>query len=128
MENSKFLAGIIGPTLIVMVASELKIWNPNLYDQQIVPLVYMSGVLIFIAGLSIVRRHNIWIIGWQLIITLLGWFSVFLGLSRMFFPQVYQDNFKNGLLPLIIETVLILFGIILTIFAYFPNNKNSESK
>ena len=35
MEKSKSIAGIVGPTLIVMVLSELKIWNPTLYETQI---------------------------------------------------------------------------------------------
>ena len=62
MEKSKSIAGIVGPTLIVMVLSELKIWNPTLYETQIAPIVYLSGVLLFIAGISIVRSHNLWVL------------------------------------------------------------------
>jgi len=46
-----------------MVLSELNMWNPALYETQIVPLVYLSGVLLFISGISIVRNHNIWVWG-----------------------------------------------------------------
>jgi hypothetical protein len=63
MEKSKSIAGIVGPTLVVMVLSELNMWNPALYETQIVPLVYLSGVLLFIACISIVRSHNIWVWG-----------------------------------------------------------------
>ena len=104
-----------------MVASELKIWNPTLYDTQIVPLVYLSGVLMFIAGLSIVHQHNIWIWGWQSIITILGWFALLLGTLRMFYPQRYHANFENDSSALIVEIILILVGVFLTFKAYYPH-------
>lgn len=114
MEKSKSIAGIVEPTLIVMVVSELRAWNPTLYNEQIVPLVYFSGVLMFIAGISIVRSHNIWVLGWQTTLTVLGWFSILLGLARMFYPQSYKAQFKNDNFALFIEILLILLGVFLT--------------
>ena len=123
LKKSKSIARIVGPTLIVMVASELKVWNPNLYDSQIVPLVYLSGVLMFIAGISIVQTHNIWIIGWQTCITIIGWFTLLLGLLRMFFPQVYKTQFKNDSSALAVEMLLIFIGVFLTLKAYWPQKR-----
>ena len=120
MDKSKSIAAIIGPTLIVMVLAELKLWNPTLYETQIVPFVYLSGVLLFIAGLTIVRQHNLWFWRWQTIITIIGWFGILLGLIRMFFPQMYQVQFKNNNSALIVELSLILIGIFLTFKAYSP--------
>jgi hypothetical protein len=51
-----------------MVASEFPIIQPHLYDEQIPPVVYLSGVLMFIAGLAIVRSHNLWQRDWTLLI------------------------------------------------------------
>lgn len=118
MEKSKSIAGIVGPTLIVMVLSELKLWNPTLYDTQSVPLVYLSGVLFFIAGIAIVRSHNIWIWSWQTILTIIGWLAILLGCVRMFFPHVYVTQFQNGNSALFIEILLILLGIFFTFKAY----------
>ncbi|QDK80674.1 hypothetical protein EXU85_19505 [Spirosoma sp. KCTC 42546] len=123
MEKSKSIAGIVGPTLLVMVLSELKLWNPTLYDTQIVPLVYLSGVLLFIAGVAIVRSHNSWVLGWQMSLTIIGWLAIALGLVRMFFPQQYRAQFKNDNSALFVELVLILTGIVLTYKAYFPAKK-----
>jgi len=120
MEKSKSIAGIVGPTLLVMVLSELKLWNPTLYDTQIVPLVYISGVLFFIGGIAIVRSHNIWILGWQTSLTIIGWLAVLLGCARMFFPQMYISQFKNDNSALFVEIVLILLGTFLTFKAYLP--------
>ena len=127
MKKSKSLAGIIGPTLVVMVASELKAWNPTLYDSQIAPLVYLSGVLLFVAGIAIVRAHNIWVLGWQTFLTLAGWFALLLGLVRMFFPQVYKTQFKNDGSTLVVEAFLILLGIFLTIKAYWPSKGQEQA-
>ncbi len=124
MEKSKSIAGIVGPTLIVMVLSELKIWNPTLYDTQIAPLVYLSGVLLFIVGISIVRSHNIWVLGWQTSLTIIGWFAILLGLIRMFFPHSYKAQFKNNDFALIVEVSLILLGVYLTYKAYWTIQKS----
>jgi len=127
MEKSKSLAAIIGPSLMVMVLSELKFWNPTLYDTQIVPLVYLSGVLMFIAGLTIINKHNLWIWGWQTTITVIGWLGILLGLLRMFFPQMYKAQFKNDNFALIVEISLILIGIFLTFKAFSPMKRRDEN-
>lgn len=126
MEKSKSIAGIVGPTLIVMILSELKLWNPTLYDTQSVPLVYLSGVLFFIAGIAIVRSHNIWIWSWQTILTIIGWLAILLGCVRMFFPHAYIAQFKNDNSALFIEILLILLGIFLTIKAYSSERRQNE--
>jgi len=123
MDKSKSIAGIVGPTLMLMVLSELKVWNFTLYDTQIVPLVYLSGVLFFIAGLSIVRKHNIWVWGWQSLITIIGWLGLLLGILRMFFPKMYSTNFRNDNFAFVVELMLILIGLILTVKAYLPTKK-----
>ncbi|MDZ4726121.1 MAG: hypothetical protein SH817_08185 [Leptospira sp.] len=123
-EKSKNLAGIIGPTIIVMVTAEMRIWNPNLYNEQIVPLIYFSGVLLFIAGLSIIRMHNVWALNWSVLITLIGWGSLILGITRIYFPQSYKTQFKNDSSTMVVELILIFLGIILTAKAYWPVKNN----
>ena len=121
-EKSKSIAGIVGPTLIVMVFSEMKFWNPTLYDSQIVPLIYLNGVLLFVAGLAIVRSHNIWTKSWQTLITIIGYVLIMIGLLRMLFPQTQEEQFENNYSIMIFEIALILIGIFLTIKAYYPKN------
>jgi hypothetical protein len=50
MTNSTRIGGLLGPTLMVMVASEFPLIQPHLYDELIPPVVYLSGVLLFVAG------------------------------------------------------------------------------
>ena len=106
-----------------MIMAEMKLWNPTLYDTQIVPVVYLNGVLLFVAGLAIVRSHNIWTYAWPTVLTLVGYTALILGLFRMFFPQVQQAEFENNPTIFVLEIILILIGIFLTFKAYYPTKK-----
>ena len=123
MDKSKSIAKIVGPTLTVMVLSEMRFWNPTLYDTQVMPVIYLNGILLFVAGLTIVKNHTIWTFGWQSILTIVGYAGIILGLFRMFFPQVQQSNFENNNSILIVEVILILVGLFLTFKAYYPTKE-----
>jgi hypothetical protein len=43
-------------------------------------------VILFVAGLAIVRVHNRWSGGWPVVVTVLGWLFVLGGLVRTLFP------------------------------------------
>jgi hypothetical protein len=120
MPESKRIAGIAGPTIIAMVASEFPLVQPHLYDAQIPPVVYLSGVLMFVAGLAIVRTHNHWARDWTLLVTLSGWFGLLLGLFRMFAASFYQRAAAetSATVFMMLEGVLLICGIILTFKAY----------
>src|SRR5262245_63265501 len=112
MPNSKRIAGLVGPTMIAMLVSEFPVVQPHLYDAQIPPVVYLSGVLMFVAGLAIVRIHNHWAPGWTVLVTLTGWFSLALGLFRMFAAGLYQRGAANtgGTVFMALEGVLLVVG------------------
>jgi hypothetical protein len=111
MTNSKQIAGLVGPTLIAMTLSESEFIQPHLYDTQIAPVVYLSGTLLFVAGLAIVRVHNCWTGDWTVLITLIGWFAMFGGLFRMFATGLYQQRSQNTTALLAMEIMLLAIGI-----------------
>jgi len=47
------MAGLIGPTLLARLAAEFPLVQPHLDDAQIPPVVYLSGVLMFVGGLAV---------------------------------------------------------------------------
>jgi len=128
MEKSKSIARIIGPVLTVMVASELKAWNPTLYDEQITPLIYLSGILLLTAGVSIIRSHHLWVRAWPVVITIVGWAAIVLGIYRAFFPQAYHSRFKNDASTFLFEIALLAIGVFLTFKAYWPGAKHHGAK
>ena len=120
MASSKALAGLVGPTIVAMIVSEYPLVQPHLYDTQIPPVVYLSGVLMFVAGLAIVRVHNRWARDWTVLVTLAGWFSGTLGLFRMFAAGAYEQGAASTPTPvfMVLEGILLVCGIVLTFKAY----------
>src|SRR6185436_10843838 len=120
MTTSKRIAALVGPTIVAMVVSEFPLVQPHLYDAQIPPVVYLSGVLMFVAGLAIVRAHNHWAKDWTVLITLSGWFFLALGLFRMFAAGLYQRGSANTSAPvfMVLEGILLVLGLIMTFKAY----------
>jgi len=120
MSESKRIAGLVGPAIVAMVVSEFPLVQPHLYDAQIPPVVYLSGVLMFVAGLAIVRAHNHWARDWTVLVTLSGWFGFLLGLFRMFAASLYQRGAANtsATVFMILEGVLLVCGFIMTFKAY----------
>lgn len=120
MSNSKQVAGLVGPVILATVLSEFPLVQPHLYDAQIPPVVYLSGVLMFAGGLAIVRAHNVWARDWTVLVTLTGWFSMLLGLVRMFAAGQYRQA-SAGAAPvffMVLEGLLLIVGLILTFQAY----------
>jgi hypothetical protein len=119
------IAGVLGPTMIAMIASEFPLIQPRLYDAQIPPVVYLSGVLMFVAGLVIVRAHNRWRLDWTILVTLSGWFALALGVVRMFAASSYQHRAatigSRGFMA--VESVLLVCGFVMTYKAYVRRDR-----
>jgi hypothetical protein len=118
--NSKQVGGLVGPTLVAILVSEFPLVQPNLYDAQIPPVIYLSGVIGFVAGLAIVRAHNVWARNWTVLITLSGWMVLALGLVRMFAANRYQRATQgaNSMTFMVLEGCLLIVALIITGKAY----------
>ena len=125
MADSKRIAGLVGPTLVVMLVSEFPLVQPHLYDSQIPPVVYLSGVLMFVAGLAVVRSHNIWARNWTVLVTLSGWFFLILGLIRMFGAGQYQQAAAgtSSTVFMALEGILLVIALVITYQGYRRTSK-----
>jgi len=120
MPNSKHLAGLIGPTIMALALSEAT--NLHIWANNIAPVTYLNGTLLFVAGLSIIRAHNCWTIGWPVLVTVVGWVAILAGLFRMFAPeaqQAGQNSFTYAALA-----VLFVLGTLLTFQGYRRDNNS----
>lgn len=92
MEMSIWIAKFLGP--VFLAASTPMVISPqsikDLADDFLKSrsLVYVTGVLVLVGGLSIVNTHNRWELDWTLIITLFGWAMLIGGASRIVAPTV----------------------------------------
>ena len=123
MANSKQVGGLVGPTLVAMLLAEFPLVQPNLYDTQIPPVIYLSGVLMFVAGLAVVRAHNVWVRNWTVLITLSGWFLLALGLVRMFAASQYRQatHGASSMTFMVLEGILLVVALVITFKAYSSN-------
>ncbi len=120
MPDSKRIAGLVGPTIVAMLVSEFPLVQPHLYDAQIPPVVYLSGTLMFVGGLAILRAHNHWARDWTVLVTLSGWFFLALGLIRMFAASAYQRASANTSprVFMLSEGLLLVVALVMTYKAY----------
>lgn len=49
-------------------------------------LVFLSGIIAIFLGAWIISVHNVWVLGWPVIITVLGWMSLIKGFALIAFP------------------------------------------
>ena len=129
MAPSKLIAGLIGPLLIAMSIAMLV--NRHLFPAmagqlaQNYGLVFLSGILSLLAGVAIVRVHNVWTGGWRVIVTVLGWLAIAGGLVRMWFPQraaPIAEALGGSSTGLVIAGLVVLaLGAFLSFKAYGPD-------
>jgi hypothetical protein len=116
MTDSKQLAGLIGPTMVALGVTEAI--NMEVFANQIAPVVYLNGAILFVAGLAIVRAHNLWTWRWPFIMTLTGWVALIGGLWRMVAPNAPQA--PDNVLTYAMLAAIAALGAILSAMAYGP--------
>lgn len=114
MTDSKQLAGLIGPTMVALGATEAS--NMEVLSNQMAPAVYLNGSILFVVGLAIVRAHNLWTWRWPVIMTLTGWVALFGGLWRMAEPNAPQA--AENVLTYAMLAAIGAIGVILSVKAY----------
>jgi hypothetical protein len=122
---SKTIAGLMGPTLLAMgIGMLLNLGSFAIMVEQVahdIALIFFSGVLLLVAGLAIVRSHNIWT-GWPVLVTVLGWLAIIGGVARLFFPiqlaAVAANMGQHQGFLIIAAIILFLLGGFLSFKAY----------
>ena len=123
MENSIFLAKFWGWYLIIFFF--ILSFNPKRIKQIFEDLkdekfLIISSLVAIIIGLLNILFHNIWEPNYKLIITLIGWTSLFIGLSLFVLPKqtVSWLKFINVKLVQVIYMLLFFIGLFLLNVAY----------
>jgi ABC-type Co2+ transport system permease subunit len=120
MTHSTRIAGLLGPTLIAVAITE---WlNLDVFmaatGPSYGPHVYQNGTLLFVAGLAIVRAHNLWSREWPVLITLVGWFALLAGLGRMVAPLAAQAAGESPVFLYGSLVILLAIGLVLSFKSY----------
>ncbi len=90
MDNSIFLAKFWGWYLIIFFL--ILSFNPKRIKQIFTDLndekfLILTAFIAIIVGLVNILFHNVWELNWKILITLIGWVSLFIGLALFIFPN-----------------------------------------
>ncbi len=87
---TRYVSRLLGVFLLVMAVSEwtqpglLTVIAPAMLDQP--GLLWVSGMLTFVAGLAIVLGHNVWSDPAAAVVSLLGWIMTIKGAALLLVP------------------------------------------
>ena len=126
MQASIFLARLLGPLFLIVGAGLLL--NPKAFRTMAgelvrsVTLIYLFGLIDFAAGLAIVLTHNVWLMSWRVLITLIGWLLLIRGAVRVLIPETVMGYaakiIRNKQLIPVSGIVLALLGVVFCYFGY----------
>ncbi len=127
METSIIIARILGPLYVVSAFGWL--FNRKVYGDLVEEyvnhrgLLYLSAVLAFLFGATILTIHNVWVADWRVIITLLAMIGLIKGLSILVYPEVSVRLAKAISSNMAAMTgafsLIFALGVVLTWFGYF---------
>jgi hypothetical protein len=127
MPTSVYIARLIGPIFLAVGIGALV--NGPIYKKlaaqllDSIALIYISGVLLMLAGMAVLLAHNVWVAEWRVLITLLGWIAAVGGAVRIVMPQGTESvgrrilRHPQGLT--IAAVIWLALGAVLCFFGYF---------
>jgi len=124
MEISQFLAKFLG--LYILLMSIPLLVTPHIVRARYESFLNNEGVLklagnvTVLVGMFLVLLHNIWIVDWRLLITLVSWVVLMEGITIVYFPEHSRSFFRrlarrapmiiSGSIGLAISLTLIFMG------------------
>ena len=123
MDSTLFLAKFWGWYLIIFFL--ILSFNPKRIKQIFTDLkdekfLIITSFIAIIVGLINILFHNIWEPSWRLIITLIGWMSLFIGLALFIFPNRTIPSLELINIKFVQTIYMLLFfiGVFLLNIAY----------
>ena len=120
-----FVLQIAGPGFVLMGlamllnSKRMKKLYVDIFDND--GLCFLFGMVLFVLGMAMVLKHNVWGNFNEVVVSIIGWGSIVKGVMFLLFPQVGKSITKsvvNAVFP--VAGVLIgLLGIYLSYVAYY---------
>ena len=120
MELSLYLAKVLGSYLVivcVVLLTKRKALSGLIKElTNSTAVLVVSGAFTLLLGLLVVVSHNIWVMDWPVIITILGWLTIAKGVLRLFMPEKVKPMAQKFAGPWLIVWVLfiLIVGVYLT--------------
>lgn len=82
--------------------------------------VISTGYITLIMGLVTIILHNVWIWGWEFIITIMGWSTFIKGIMKIGFPeQIHKQAQRFKKKQWLSAIFIILLGIFLLYMSFY---------
>lgn len=126
MTATIILAKILGLYLVIMGIALLV--HKKYYKAAMTNAVKSEGLLLIIGvftlifGLILVAMHNIWVLDWPVIITLLAWATLIKGAVRLLYPKIAGKSVKllnNKTAYNAIMIIMIVLGLFLVYKGFY---------
>lgn len=91
MSTSIFLSRFWG--IYILILALLMLLRPNSFRNMVQQMISspatmgVVAILTTISGLILVLFHNIWVMDWSVLVTLLCWLTLVKGVAQLFFPE-----------------------------------------
>ncbi|HMF23806.1 MAG TPA: hypothetical protein VKG24_16985 [Pseudolabrys sp.] len=126
MQTSVFVARLIGPVMalvgVSLLANEIAFRKMAQEFLRSPALMFFSGMILMPAGLAVVLNHNVWVLDWRVIITLLGWIAVISGAVRVFAPDRITKFGKKAINSkqhvMVAAVIWVVIGAVLCYFGF----------
>lgn len=122
-----FLGTVIGWYLVIvslflLLRRDVLLKGMNdIMDQH--GLLMVLAIMTLVLGLLMVTSHNVWVMGWPVVVTLFSWLVLIVGLLRLFLPDLaikMGRGYMNHPTRLVIAGVItLIIGLFLLFMVYF---------
>lgn len=123
-----FLATVLGWFLVILSLfvlfkhEEFKLVMSDIIGQR--GLFFVFAMITLILGLLLVVSHNIWVMGWPVVITILSWLVFISGLIRLLCAEtagkMMRSMISHNTNIMIVGVVFLLIGLFLLFKVYAP--------
>jgi len=126
MWTSIFIARLLGPIFVIAGTALLvraQMFRGILQEFIRSPaLLYLAGFFGLLAGMALILTHNVWILDWRLIITLIGWVTIIRALVSIFQPRwivtAGTTIVKHRGIFIVAAATNLVLGLVLSYFGY----------
>ena len=120
MEVSLFLGRALGIYLLIVSLSMLinhKVFF-NTFQQWVEQpaVITLTAFISIMLGILMVLVHNVWVMDWRIVITLLAWLTLIKGVIRLNFPHAVPRTMEYFHQRRAAYYALTIFGLLLAIF------------
>ncbi len=123
MNISNYLSQLWG--IIIAVVSLILLIKPKLLERLFAGAknkrtMFLWGIITLAVGVVMVLVHNIWVLDWRVVITILGWLTLIKGLDLLLLPKRMRKRWSKmeNWQWKVIFMFLFLGGLVLTYWGF----------